>query len=240
MLSNFDPSVNSYDMFSLHGFKTNGTQDRTIEDAPAIYNGRFLLRELALFSSANVPNLLPLIFIIFSGRLMIPYVARFFVFGSFFPRDWDSILFCLAELLLTFTIAVPNYFFVLAGLIDFYRRLIMINGCSALINPFKSNLSIKYRLLPSINPCCKQSIHSWLMLRLCVMDYGRKYLNRIFIYESVFFGGYLFFIIVLLLNFFGLLSFKLSLAAQLYILYDTFVVLTVVLAMLGIGAIINS
>lgn len=82
-------------------------------------------------------------------------------------------------------------------------------------------------------------MHSWLMLRLCVMDYGRKFMSRIFVYESTFFGAYLFFIIMLLLSFFGIISLKISLIAQALVLFDIFLVLTIVLIMLYCGAVIN-
>lgn len=201
-------------MFSLHGINEDQEKkESTIESSPTIFNGRYILRELALFSEAHCPKVFPLILLVTFGKILIPYLVRYFTYGTFFGFGWDGTLYSVLEFLSMFLISLPNYIFVFAGLIDFYRRLLMIKGCSALLNPFKSNVGLKYRVLPSLNPCCKESIHSWLMMRLCVMDFGRKYLNRIFIYCSVFFGGYLFFVIVLLLSFFDLLSFKLSLIA---------------------------
>ena len=71
------------------------------------------------------------------------------------------------------------------------------------------------------------------------MDFGRKYMSRVFIYESTFFGGYLFFVVVLVLYFFGLINFKLSLMIIFIACFDITVVLGIVLLMLNLGAIVN-
>ena len=145
---------------------------------------------------------------------MIPLAVRYFEKGVFLGFDrWDSYLFQSCELMLLFPILTANYLFILSGLIDFHRRVHMIRACSALINPFKSEIAIKYQIFPAVNLTCKKSLHSWFLIRLCVMDFGKKYMTRIFLYCSTFFAANLFFVIVLLLRFFEILDLKLSMYA---------------------------
>lgn len=174
------------------------------------------------------------------GRLSIPFIIRYITIGTPLGFDnWDSYVYQFCEVFLLFTITPINYIFIFSGFVDFYRKLAMIKACSVLINPFKINVSPIYRIFPTINPCCKETIHSWITLRLCIMDYGKKFTNRIFVYCSTFFGAYLFFVIMLILNFFEIFSLGLSVLAQALILYDVILVLTIVLIMLYCGAVVN-
>jgi hypothetical protein len=71
------------------------------------------------------------------------------------------------------------------------------------------------------------------------MDFGRKFMNRIFIYSSVFFGMYLFYTIMVLLSYFGFVSFSFSLIINAVGMFDVILVLTIILIMLNCGAIVN-
>ena len=73
-------------------------------------------------------------------------------------------------------------------------------------------------------------------MRLCAMDFGRKYMNRIFIYCSTFLAFYLILVLLLLLYFFGLLDVKLNTMTVLMSVFDIFCVLGVLLTMLYSGA----
>ncbi len=71
------------------------------------------------------------------------------------------------------------------------------------------------------------------------MDFGRKYIMRIFMYSSVFLGMYLFYAIVLLLSFFDFLEIEFSLVFNLICIYDIVIILGIMLSMLYFGAEIN-
>jgi len=71
------------------------------------------------------------------------------------------------------------------------------------------------------------------------MDFGRKYVKRIFVYCSTFFAAYLFFIILVLLDFFEIIDFRFSRITYMLAIYDVVVVLGVILLMLHSGAIVN-
>ena len=125
------------------------------------------------------------------------------------------------------------------GLIDFKRRLHMIKAVGSLITPFKDKYDVKYQIFPTINLACKISINSWSNLRYCMMDFGLKYMNRIFIYSSTFLGMYTFYLAILLLSYFNIVTYKFSLVFNLIAIFDICVVLKIVLTMLYYGAVIN-
>jgi hypothetical protein len=71
------------------------------------------------------------------------------------------------------------------------------------------------------------------------MDLGRKYLMRIFIYSSTFMGAYLFYAVILLLQYFDFIHTKFSIVANSYAMYDIAFVITLILSMLWFGAGVN-
>ena len=64
-------------------------------------------------------------------------------------------------------------------------------------------------------------------------------MHRIFIYSSTFLGGYIFYAVIILLSYFKLISYEFSIVFNMLALFDIFLVLGIVLAMLAIGAEIN-
>jgi hypothetical protein len=78
----------------------------------------------------------------------------------------------------------------------------MIKSVSSLIDPFKESYNVMYQIFPTINLASVEALNSWFQLRCCVMDFGRKYLKRVYMYSSVFLGMYLFYAVVILLSFF--------------------------------------
>lgn len=69
----------------------------------------------------------------------------------FYSFNWDSWLYSSLEFFFgTFLVGI-NFLFIMAGLIDFQRRKIMIQACGAMIDPQKSNYDPKFRCFPTIN-----------------------------------------------------------------------------------------
>ncbi len=77
------------------------------------------------------------------------------------------------------------------------------------------------------------------MLRLSIMDLGRKYMTRISIYSSTFMGAYLFYAVILLLQYFEFIEIKFPLIANIYAMYDILFVMTAMIVMLWFGAAVN-
>jgi hypothetical protein len=131
-------------------------------------------------------------------RSSIPFLVRWYENGNpFHDFTWHSWVYSILEFMLSTFITAMNFFFVLSGFIDFQRRKWMMKACGSLLDPQKA--SYKMRSLPTINMLCPNTLFTWFQVRLCLMDLGRKYMKRIFIYSSTFLGAYLFYAIFMLL-----------------------------------------
>jgi hypothetical protein len=115
------------------------------------YSGKLVLKEICLFAGAQAFN--PFIcFLVAIIRIPIPYVIRYIDHKNIFHAfNWDSWLYSSFELMFGTFLAAVNALFVLAGLIDFQRRKIMIQACGAMIDPQKSNFDPRFRCFPTIN-----------------------------------------------------------------------------------------
>mmetsp|Transcript_10319 Transcript_10319/g.10296 ORF Transcript_10319/g.10296 Transcript_10319/m.10296 type:complete len:115 (-) Transcript_10319:337-681(-) len=71
------------------------------------------------------------------------------------------------------------------------------------------------------------------------MDFGRKYMNRIFVYTSVFMCIYLTFTIFFALDYFELVDFNFPVILVFLVTYDIIFVLGTTLAIFNVGAMIN-
>lgn len=71
------------------------------------------------------------------------------------------------------------------------------------------------------------------------MDFGKKYMLRIFFYSSVFLGMYFTFSVVMLLSFFKIISVSITPVWAFICIYDIIIVLGVLLSMFKFGAEIN-
>lgn len=94
-------------------------------------------------------------------------------------------------------------------------------------------------MFPTVLMTCTQSMHTWFQMRLCLMDLGRKYVNRIFIYSSTFLGCYLFYAVILILQYFDLVNLYISPISQVIALYDIIFTLSNIFGMLYYGAMVN-
>ena len=166
-------------------------------------------------------------------RAIIPYLVRYIDYGSpIYAFQWDGWVYSMAETIIGSFVIFVNYLFVSGGFIDFQRRVIMMRACGAMLDPIKENYDAMYRQFPTINLVCPQNLYCWFQLRMSLMDVGRKYMSRIFIYSSTFLGCYLFYLVILLLDFFGFVSMNLSLMANCIAMYDIVIVVGVNLMML--------
>ncbi|CDW75954.1 UNKNOWN [Stylonychia lemnae] len=233
-LDRIDIYNNDYDMFGLHS-QRNITLTNLKEKK---YCGNLLLREIALFAGAHQRSTALFMTLSIIGKLSLPFIARYITYERF-ELPWDSSIYTAFDSIATSLFLLQNYFFVAAGHVDFQRRYNMMKSVSALITPFKDNYDIKFQIFPTINLVSKESLHAWFQLRCCVMDFGRKYMMRIFMYSSVFLGMYLFYAAFLLMSFFGFLQFEFSLVFNMICIFDIVIILGLILSMFFYGAAIN-
>ena len=71
------------------------------------------------------------------------------------------------------------------------------------------------------------------------MDIGKKYMTRIMIYSSTFMGAYLFYAVILTLQYFDFIKIKFSIISNVYALYDIVFVITAIIFMVWFGAGVN-
>ncbi len=71
------------------------------------------------------------------------------------------------------------------------------------------------------------------------MDFGKKYMLRIFFYSSVFLGMYFTFAVIMLLSFFKVINVNISPVWAFICIFDIIIVLGVLLSMFRNGAEIN-
>lgn len=71
------------------------------------------------------------------------------------------------------------------------------------------------------------------------MDYGRKYMNRIFFYSSTFLIVYLIYAILLILSYFGIMIAKVDSILYVMATFDVTYVITILCIMLVYGAEVN-
>ena len=174
-------------------------------------------------------------------RTTIPFLVKFFDkdMDPFEYSGW-GIVFEVVLSIFQFIYVTMNFLFVLMGLMDFQRRLFLINALSSMIQPFKANIKPKYLMFPTINICDDTSLRTWILMRTAALDLGRKYLVRIFLYSSFFLGLYTFYLVVFLLNFFKVLKYNFPMILNAYAIFDIGIVLGVIFLMFVQGAFVNA
>eukprot|EP00347_Sterkiella_histriomuscorum_P018466 403345412 len=233
-LNKLDIYNNDYDVFGLHSQKNISIKN--LRDKK--YDGNLVLREIGLFAGAHQRSTSLFLLVAVLGKISLPFIARYYQFGVV-ALDWDSSIYTVFDTLASAMFLFQNYLFVIAGYVDFQRRYLMMKSVGALLNPFKDNYDVKYQIFPTINLASKESIFTWFQLRQCVMDFGKKYMMRIFMYSSVFLGMYLFLMAALILSFFGIIDFQFSMYFNLCCIYDIVFVLSIIMSMFYFGAIVN-
>lgn len=198
------------------------------------------MREIALFAGAfQLSMRIPLFFAFV--RAFCPFVARYVEFGNPIHRfGSDSRAYTVFELYFSTVLIWSNFVFIFAGLVDFHRRRLMMQACGVLLDPTKETGCKLFKIFPTINFLDIRSLHAWYNMRQCLMDLGRRYMKRIFIYSSVFLACYLAFMVYRCLKIFNVIETKTTILTEMFSGFDAFIVLTIILIMLYYGASINN
>ena len=106
------------------------------------YDGKLLFREIALYAGAQQLNVIIVSMMVTLMKFAVPFLAR--VYQDIKLEGVDSIAFIVIEIMASMMVVVPNYMFVLAGLLDFHRRYLMMKQCGALLHPSKEVLPLKF------------------------------------------------------------------------------------------------
>ena len=120
-----------------------------------------MFREICLFAGAHAMTTKYIMIAVPLIKLSIPYFVRYMEYGNPFFFSWDSIIYSATEFLPYSFYTFANFLFVLAGFIDFQRRVFIIRAVGSLINPFKQDIPLKYHIFPTVMVTCKHSINTW-------------------------------------------------------------------------------
>ena len=115
----------------------------------------------------------------------------------------------------------------------------MLKVCGALINFNKQEMRPKYQIFPTLNAMTTLNFYNWFHMRCCLMEFGKKYMYRIFFYTSTFLSFYLIYLVLILLDFFKIADFKFNTCFFMIGVYDVIVCFSIIIAMLHYGAMIN-
>lgn len=236
--------LNSVEETKVVGFptlrgKTSDTNRRDIvQNRYEDYKGEAVLREIALLETALVQKLW-MISIIVIIRICTQIGVQLWQSRTIGWYWYESIL-TLAYIIVTLFLYGVNFLFVFAGIIDFKRKLFFMKVCQSMISPEKDEDFMFATFFPTINVCCTKNLASWMTLRRSLLDLGKKYTYRIFLYCSVFLAFYLTFFIFLMLTLFGLLKYQIPLVVYITGTYDVVMILGVILIMIRTGAKVNS
>ncbi|CAI2386921.1 unnamed protein product [Moneuplotes crassus] len=203
------------------------------------YKAQSVLREMLMLDSVHhgVPRYALCVVII---RILLQVVCQYFENNRSFVFHWYEYLITIWYLGTLLYIYKANLIFVIAGLVDFKRKLFLMKVLKSLISIDKDKNFILSSYFPTINLCCHKNLKSWMILREACLDVGKKYTYRIFLYCSVFLAFNLAFLGFLLMRVFGVFSYSLPIAVSVTGTYDVLFILCVLFKMLRTGAQVNA
>ena len=137
-------------------------------------------------------------------------VLRFYAFGwSGFRADPFEIIYTIVSSYKAYTASSQFVMFIAAGLYDFKRKRMLMAQCTGVI----SKVDHKYLLfkgtdIPEVDLTDPASILNWYHLRRTFLDFGRRYTLRVFLYASLVFPLCISVVLLLLLQFCGIIGVK--------------------------------
>ncbi|CAI2387117.1 unnamed protein product [Moneuplotes crassus] len=202
------------------------------------YEAEAILREMCLLEShAHSTPIYSLIIII--ARIAIQIISQFYHNGKSFSVYWYEYLLTSWLIVDIVIIYGSNLLFIIAGIIDFKRKLFFMKILQSMISIQKSKDFQYSTYFPTLNILNKENLKSWLKLRSASLDLGKKFTYRIFLYCSIYLSVYLTYLIFLLMIVFRIIKADLAIAAYLAGTFDIIVILTILFQMLRMGAQVN-
>lgn len=217
----------------------NKSEDKSTPTVYSEYQGDAIIREIALLEAQSSLSTLP-IKILLMFRVVMILSIQFRYKDEILTFNLADTLIYGSLIVLNWTLHYINMTFILVGLVDFRRKLFYMKMMSAAIDPdIKESEFIAANFLPTLDFTNSNNIFRWLALRSSLLDFGKKYTKRIFIYVSVYIVFYGLFGVILTLSFVKLLPYNIP--ANVYIMgyFDIVVILAIIFAMIRIGAEIN-
>ena len=187
-----------------------------------------MMREIALFSNIYSMNVLPY-FIILSTRIFLPYFVRLVEGKPVMGEFWIEYAMQVFLIILGLMMPMLNTSFILFGVLDFKRKFFYARLMRSMLMPTPEKHFVYGNMFPSVNLLDAKSICSWISLRNGLLDLGKKYTQRVFLFSSCFIAFYSILGIILALNFFAIVNFNFQPMVWVFSVFDIVIVSSILI-----------
>ncbi len=157
--------------------------------------------------------------------------------GGWPLRTLDDYILCTIALPTNFFVYYPNFQYLMVGVSDYRRKVFLMNCTSKLIdNLHNSSHSL---LIPGLDLTNPDNLYNWFKLRKVLLSIGNRFTARILSYLGWLLILSSFMLILLLLEYFRMISLNLSPLTYSYIAFYIVYVFVTCLTMMHMGVAVN-
>ena len=152
-------------------------------------------------------------------------------------RTVDDYILCTLAFPANYFIYYPNFQYLMVGISDFRRKVFLMNCASKLIDSL--NESENALLIPGLDLTCPDNLYNWFKLRRLLLSVGKRFTARILSYLGCLLILSCFMMVLLLLEYFGLINLNFSPLTYSYVTFYIAYVFTSCLVMMHLGVSVN-
>ena len=152
-------------------------------------------------------------------------------------RTVDDYILCTLAFPANYFIYYPNFQYLMVGISDFRRKVFLMNCASKLIDSL--NESENALLIPGLDLTCPDNLYNWFKLRRLLLSVGKRFTARILSYLGCLLILSCFMMVLLLLEYFGLINLNFSPLTYSYVTFYIVYVFTSCLVMMHLGVSVN-
>lgn len=157
--------------------------------------------------------------------------------GEWPLKTYDDYILCMIAFPTNYFIYYPNFQYVMTGISDFRRKVFFMNCASKLIDNLHT--SANSLLIPGLDLTLSQNLYNWFKLRKILLNIGTRFTSRILGYL----GGLLilsgFMLVLLFLEYFGMIKLMFSPLTYAYIAFYLSYIFVSCLVMMHMGVAVN-
>ena len=203
-------------------------------------SGMNLAREVVFESKKKgIPRILHVAIVIGFIRALIPMINRVYNRHSPVGTSTVQVYMAISYLLCNTYFFAANLAFVLVGLSDLMKKYYLMSQLSNLLSVRKLEEYETVKKYPTLNIFDPFTLRTWISLRKIFMDFGRKYFLRINLNISIFLIFYAIILIVLLLQYFEIMTIISDTLLAVVFLFEAAVMFGLMIRSVIIGAQVN-
>lgn len=176
----------------------------------------------------------------FASIIMIwglPILALWIGVSRWPLRTLDDYILCALSFPANFFIYYPNFQYLMVGVTDFRRKVFFMKCTSKLIDSLY--LSDNTLLIPGLDLTRPDNLYNWFKLRRVLLSVGKRFTSRILSYLGSLIILSCFVLLLLLLEYFRLISFNFSPLTYCYATFYILYVFASSLIMMHLGLAVN-